>query len=162
SGMRFSCFMGGLQAVRVTLHRDLLETFGVTNEHNSHYYMNDVGYSDVPSFLFTHNGPMPTALGLRTRNAMVMERKYENELDFGADGDKVFLGLHYTGKDGDMITLRQLGTATPAPVTLGVKGGDTLTVVDSFGNSADQPVKDGKVALTVPALPIYLRLKPGQ
>lgn len=161
-GVRAQNFQGGVQAVRVTLHRDLWETLGVPNERNSHYYMSAMGYSSVPTYLWSPSGPMPAALALRAREAMVMDRRYEGTLDFGPHGNRLFIGLRYRGADGSTVVLRQLGAATDLPLTLGVSAGSTLSVSDSFGNRHDLPVRDGTVALTVPPLPLYLRLAPGQ
>ncbi len=151
----------GVQAVRMALHRDLLESLGIPSEHNHHYYMNQVGYSQVPSYLFSANGPYPALLALRARHAMLANCVYKETLDFGPHGNDLFFGLRFAGKDGDTIALHQLGAASPPTITLGVTGG-SLDVVDSFGNSRAYPVAAGKVALTVPPLPLYLRLKPGQ
>ena len=161
-GVRAQNFQGGVQAVRVTLHRDLWETLGIPNERNSHYYMNAMGYSSVPTYLWSPTGPMPAALALRTREAMILGRRYDGTLDFGTHGNRFFLGLRYRGADGATVVLRQLGAATDLPLSLGVSAGPTLAVSDSFGNRRDLPVRDGTVSLNVPPLPLYLRLPPGQ
>jgi hypothetical protein len=43
TGVRGGLFLGLSQAVRATLHRDLMETLGVPSEHNSLYYLNQSG-----------------------------------------------------------------------------------------------------------------------
>ena len=159
--VRGQTFNGMVQAVRVTLQRDVLETLGIPNEHDLHYYINQGGYSQVPTYIWSSSGPHPAALALRTREAMVLGRKYAGTLDFGPTGNKLFLALRYTGADGATIVLRQYGNAVPLPVTLGVTGA-ALEVVDSFGNSRTLPVANGAVTLPVPALPLYLRLAQGQ
>jgi hypothetical protein len=129
-------FMGTSQAVRTTLQRDVLESLGVAPEHNSLYYLNQGGYSEVPSYLWSTAGPHPAALALRTRHAMTkaLERSYAGTLDFGADGNKIFLGLRYNGGDGSTVMLRNLGTVDQW-LKIGVSGGTSLQVVDSFGNT---------------------------
>ncbi|MGB3088002.1 MAG: hypothetical protein WBC53_09815, partial [Phycisphaerae bacterium] len=150
-------------AVRITLQRDLLELFGVTNDHNSHYYADVTGYMDVPTFVFSDSGPHPAALACRTRHAMTLAlgRKFVKKLDFGPTGNKMFLGLLYTGADGATVTLRNLGT-NDLSLVLVVTGGKSVDVVDSFGNVETVPVKAGKATVSVTQLPIYLRLKKGQ
>jgi len=155
------CFTGVSQANNITLQRDLLETFGVTNEHNSHYYANVTGYDDVPTFVFSGSGPHPAVLATRTRRAMTLGRKFVEKLDFGPTGNKILLGLRYEGDDGSTVTLRNFG-CLDMPLDVGVKEGDSLEVVDAFGNSETVAVKSGKAALTVRQMPIYLRLAKGQ
>jgi len=161
-GVRADNFLGGVQAVRVGLQRDVLETLGIPNQHNLHYYMNQAGYAAVPTYLWSDSGPHPAALALRTREAMVLGRKFAGALDFGPNGNRIFLALRYVGTDGSTILLRQYGAAADPQLELGAKGGTTLEVVDSFGNSQALPIRQGKVTLTVPLLPIYLRLAKGQ
>ena len=161
-GVRAWNFLGGVQAVRVTLQRDVLAALGVPGERNLHYYMNQAGYAAVPTYLWSASGPHPTALALRTREAMVLGRRFAGALDFGPNGNRMFLALRYDGDDGSTVVLRQYGNAVDLPIELGVAGAATLEVVDSFGNRRDVPVQGGKVKLTVPALPVYLRLSRGQ
>lgn len=159
--VRANTLLSGGQALRVTLQRDVMETLGIPSEHNHYYYMNEAGYGDYPSFLWSNSGPHASVLALRTRQAMIRERKYQGTIDFGPTGNKLFLGLRYDGADGSTITLRQYGADHDLPITLNVTGA-TLEVVDSFGNSQLLPVKKGQVTVTVPVLPVYLRLAKGQ
>ena len=161
-GVRADNFLGGVQAVRVTLQRDVMETLGVPNQHNLHYYLNQAGYGTVPTYVWSESGPHPVALALRTREAMVRGRRYAGTLDFGRNGNRIFLGLRYQGGDGSTVVLRQYGAAAEPSIELGIRGGATLEVVDSFGNRRKIPVRDGKVTLKVALLPIYLRLERGQ
>jgi len=154
-------FRGGSQAVRTTLQRDILETFGIPGDHNNHYYVQTTGYEAVPSYVFSDSGPHPAALTVRTRAAMTVGRKFVHKLDFGPSGNKIFLGLLYQGADGSTVTLRNYG-ALDQKMTLDVSGGDAIEVVDTFGNSEKAPVAGGKAAVTVSQWPIYLRLAPGQ
>ncbi len=162
-GVRAKLFQGPTQAIRITLQRDLLQSFGVDNDHNSHYYANVTGYNDVPTFVFSESGPHPAALATRTRHAMTsaMGRRFVSKLDFGATGNKIFLGLLYKGKDGSTVTLRNLGTLDQK-LTLDVTGGNSLQVVDSFGNRRWVSVKAGKASITLGQLASYVLLKPGQ
>jgi hypothetical protein len=161
-GVRADTFLGGVQAVRVTLQRDVLETLGIPNEHNLHYYLNQAGYRDVPTYLWSASGPHPAALALRTREAMVLGRHYTGTLDFGPDGNRIFMALRYEGTDGSTIVLRQLGAAEEPALRLGVRGGEEVEVVDSFGNRRRLPVREGTLTLQVPLLPVYLRLAKAQ
>jgi hypothetical protein len=160
-GVRGENFLGPAQAVRCTLHHDLLETLGVAPEHNNHYYLNEGGYSAVPSYVWSSNGPHPAALALRTRYAMTSGLRYAGTLDFGPTGNRLYLGLRYEGRDGSTLVLRNLGTAE-GPLELAVRGGGKLTVIDCFGNDQFVPVKGGTATVSVGQMPVYLRLAKGQ
>ncbi len=161
TGIRGRAFLGVCQAVRITLHEDLLASLGIPAEHNLHYYLNEGGYSAVPSYLWSSAGPHPGALAARTRQAMIDGRSLAAVLDFGPTGHKIFMGLHYKGDDGSTVILRNLG-APEMPVELAVAGGDTLETVDAWGNSQQVAVKAGRATLPVSAVPTYLRLAKGQ
>jgi hypothetical protein len=163
AGVRAGSFLGTTQAIRVTLHRDLLQTLGVAPERNVLFYLNQSGYPQVSSYLWSQTGPHPAALALRTRYAMTqaLERNYTGELNFGRDGNKIFMGLRYDGSDGSTIILRNLGTVDQW-LRVGVSSGSTLQVVDSFGNIQMVPVQNGQAQLTITQLPQYVLLTPGQ
>jgi len=161
AGNNNGVFQGPTQAVRMTLQRDLMELYGVTNNHNNHYFADVTGY--LATYVYTDSGPYPAALACRTRCAMTqaLGRTFVKKLDFGPTGNKMFLGLLYTGADGATVTLRNLGT-NDLSLVLAVTGGSSVEVVDSFGNVEKVPVRAGKARVSVTQLPIYLRLRPGQ
>lgn len=155
-------FIGGVQAVRASLHRDLLDSLGISDEHNSFYYILDHGHKQCTSYLWGESGPHPAALTLRTRDAMVHGRRFAGTLDFGPSGNQIFFGLRYEGADDSTITLHQYGAVADQPLEMELKGGEAVDLVDSFGNSSQVTSKNGKLSITVGPLPIYLRLKRGQ
>jgi hypothetical protein len=162
SGVRAGHYMGLVQAIRTTLHRDLLETLGVPAEHNSHYYLNQGGYSSVPSYVWSKNGPHPAALALRTRHALTTAtgHAYADSLDFGPTGNTFFQGLRFAGKDNDTVILRNLGTR-PTPVAFKVEGAAALAVTDAWGNAKIALAADGKLVLRLDQLPIYVTVPKG-
>jgi hypothetical protein len=135
TAVRGGNFMGLAQAIRTTLHRDVLETLGVAPEHNSLYYLNQGGYPEVPSYLWSDSGPHAAIMALRTRHAQTQARgrSYAGTLDFGPDGNKIFLGLRYNGGRRLPIVLRNLGTVEQW-LKVAVSGGSSLQVMDAFGN----------------------------
>ena len=158
-------FLGPAQAVRVTLHRDLLETLDITPEHNNHYYLNEAGYQTVPTYLWSHSGPHPGALALRVRHALTAgaSRKYAGALDFGPQGNNLFLGLRYDGDDGSTITLRSLGISEPEPMELAIKGADTqIQIADIFGNITPAFVRNGRIKVQVTQTPVYVMIPKGR
>ncbi|HKI34312.1 MAG TPA: NEW3 domain-containing protein [Gemmataceae bacterium] len=160
-GVRAENFQGGVQAVRVTLQRDVLESLGIPAEHNLHYYLNQGGYGTVPTYVWSDAGPHPAALATRTRQATIRKRPFAGKLDFGPTGNKFLFGLRYDGRDGSTITLRSLGSRSQR-LQLSVKGGSTLVAVDSFGNESRLPIHQGKATVMISTLPVYLRLAKGQ
>ncbi len=163
SGVRGNNYQGLVQAIRMSLHRDLLETLGVPSEHNNHYYLNQGGYSSVPTYVWSAQGPHPGALVTRTRHALTsaLNRKYAGMLGFGATGNTLYLGVSYAGNGGETVVLRNLG-APSSKVEFGVKGGAALNITDSWGNKSSPSVKNGKVSLDIGQLPIYVELGAGQ
>jgi hypothetical protein len=163
SGVRGADFQGRVQAIRCTLHLDLLRTLGVGADHDFHYYLNQAGYSDVPSYLWSRNGPHPAALALRTREAMTrgMGRTYQGALDYGVVGNALFMGLRFGGSDGSTLVLRNLGSR-PTPLAFNLKGGSAIEFVDAWGNRRTVNAKDRIVSLTLLQMPSYALLKTGE
>ena len=160
-GVRADCFLGPTQAVRVLLQRNLLAALGIPSEHNLYYYLNQSGFGAYPAYLWSHIGPHPGALALRTRHAETAGRALKERLDFGPSGNKAFLGLRYVGTGGETIVLQNLGTPA-APLELAVTGAGALTVVDAFGNEQSVPVRGSKARVMIGPLPVYLRPAKGQ
>ena len=164
AGVRGNNFQGLVQAIRCTLHRDLLETFGIPSEHNNHYYLNQAGYSSVPTYVWSNDGPHPAALALRTRHALTSAagRKYAGAIDFGPTGNTFLMGVRYAGPDGaQTVALRNLGTRAVA-VEFGGKGMAAIETIDAFGNVEKRAARDGRVGLAIDQLPMYVILAAGQ
>ena len=161
AGVRGGLFTGNAQAIRLSLHADLLETLGVPIEHNLHYYLNKGGYSSVPSYLWSETGPHPGALAMRTRYAQTHGRDYAGALDFGSTGNTLFMGLRYANAGGTTLVLRNLGTES-RDVRFAITGADALQVVDSWGNVQQVLAVNDVATVSIGQLPIYLRLQPGQ
>jgi hypothetical protein len=159
TGVRGDNFLGPAQAVRVTLHRDLLETLGVAPQHNAHYYLNEGGYGPVPTYLWSKDGPHPGALALRTREAMTKGKTFFGALDFGAIGNKVFMGLRYDGATESTIVLLNLGTTAQK---INVVSGGALAITDAWGNEETVRADNGELSLSIGQMPLYIRLVPGQ
>jgi hypothetical protein len=162
AGVRGNNFQGLVQAIRTTLHRDLLETLGIPTQHNNHYYLNQGGYSSVPTYVWSDNGPHPAALALRTRHALTsaLKRRYVGTLDFGTQARELLMGVRYSGNDGETVVLRNLGTRD-MPLSFSVSGAKALDVVDTWGNTQKVAVGNGKAQLVLQQLPLYVRLPRG-
>ena len=161
-GVRGGNFMGGVQAVRMLLHRDLLESLGISADTNVHFYANEHGFSQCPSYLWSSAGPHPAAMALRTRSGLLKGRAYAGMLDFGPTGNKLFFGLKYPGPDGSVVLpIHNLGLPDTA-VDFRVTGTGSVQMVDAFSNVTQLTVTNGLIHVTVPMLPIYLIQAPGQ
>lgn len=161
-GVRGGLFQGASQVVRATLQQDLDTVLGVVENRNWLYYLNEGGYSAVPTFLWSKAGPHPAAIALRTRHAMLASRSYANEIDFGPSGKKFLLGLRYAGSAGDVLVLRNLGLDQAVTLPVRIGEGAAPVVVDAFGNEHPLPVTGGVANVSLSQMPIYLRLAPGQ
>lgn len=162
TGVRGNNFMGLQQAIRATLHRDLLESLGIPSEHNNHYYLSQRGFSSVPSYIWSDSGPHPAALALRTRHAQTsaLGRKYLGALDFGPTGNSLFMGTRYGNAAGETIVLRNLGSR-PLDCAFSVAGATSLQAVDCWGNLSTVRVQNGRVSLPLEQMPLYIQLAPG-
>lgn len=155
SSVRGGLLTGLSQAIRVTLHRDVLSSLGVPDDHNSHYYLNEGGYSDVPSYVWCAQGPLPAALATRTRAAMRKGRPFVGLLKFGATGNTLFLGARYCDATGETVSLRNL---IGAPMTVQFTAPPGTTAFDAWGNAIPGALRGGVLTLTVGELPTYVRL----
>ena len=162
AGVRGGNFMGGVQASRMMLHRDLLQSLGISADTNLHFYANEQGFSPVPTYIWSSAGPHPAALALRARASLLNGRTYSGTLDFGATGSKLFFGLKYAGQDGSVVlSLHNLGLPDQI-VDFRVTGTTLVKTVDAFGNVTQSPVTNGLAHITLPMLPVYLVQAPGQ
>ncbi len=161
AGVRGDNWLGGTQAVRMSLHRDLLETLGVRPAHNNHFYTNDHGFGDCPSWIWSGSGPHPAVFALRVRHAMTIGKTYQGTLDFGPTAERLLLGVRYSGDDGSTIMVRNLGSLD-IPLDFDVIGSGEIEVVDAFGNVGKAPISNGKFRVTARQMPTYLRLAKGQ
>lgn len=162
SGVRGGNFTGGVQASRMMLHRDLLQSLGIPADTNLHFYANEHGYAPVPTYIWSSAGPHPAAMALRARASLLNGRTYAGTLNFGATGNKLFFGLKYTGGDGSVVlSLHNLGLPDQI-VDFHVTGASLVKTVDAFGNVTQSPVTNGLAHITLPMLPVYLVAAPGQ
>ncbi len=155
ASMRGGVMTGLSQAIRVTLHRDLLSSLGVPDDHNSHYYLNQGGYSAVPSYAWSAQGPLPGALALRTRAALIGARPWTSKLNFGPTGNTLFLGERYRDTSGETLSLRNI---VGAPMTVEFAAPAGAQVFDAWGNPISGALQNGTLKLSLSQLPTYVRL----
>lgn len=164
TAVRSGSFLPLTQAVRVSLHMDVLQSLGVPPERNLHYYLNKGGYSKVPSYLWAPEGPFAGALALRTRYALTRGLSYAGQMKFGATGDQLLMGLRFQNPDhrqDALVSLRNLGDLQ-LNVPFQVSGSPGLQLVDSWGNISRASAQNGRITLSIGQLPTFVRLSPGQ
>jgi len=155
-GVRSGLFQGATQAARATLQQELGDALGVTPGRNWLYYLNEGGYSAVPTYLWSRQGPHPAALALRTRAAMISDHVYAGTVDFGATGNKLMLGTRYQSSDSTVLILRNLGMASSS-VQLEIEGSAPVALTDAFGNEQQLTVMNSRIAVELSQMPTYLR-----
>ena len=160
SGQRGGAFLPWCQAIRVMTHRDICEILGIPNRNNSHFYLNDGGFSGCQSFIWSGTGPHPAALATRTREARTVGKTFAGELDFGPTGNKLFMGLRFAGPDADTYIARNLGTAD-TPAVFALSGANAVTVADWAGNPLRFPVTRGTLTLPLSQMPLYINVPKG-
>jgi hypothetical protein len=158
SGTRGGDFLPATQTIRLALHVNLMASLGIPNRHDYYYYLNQDGF--IPTYLWSNDGPYAGVLAMRTRAALIGGRKLVKVYDFGKTVNNILLGMLYRG--GHTNTLLLSNMATPnLLLTLGVRGGQVLTITDSFGNLHSVPVVHGHARVVVPEMPIYISIPRG-
>jgi len=158
SSVRGGLLMGMGQAIRLTLHRDLLSSLGIPDDHNSHFYLNEGGFSGCTSYVWCGQGPLPSAIALRCRAAMIDKRAFAGSLDFGPTGNTLFMGERYRDASGDTLSLRNL---IGAPMKVQFVCPKPVQVFDAWGNALHPAVQKGVLTLSLGQLPTYVRMMGG-
>ncbi|RYX84941.1 hypothetical protein EON83_08360 [bacterium] len=157
SAVRGGVLTGLSQAIRVTLHRELLSSLGVPDDHNAHYYLNQGGYSSVPSYEWSAQGPLPAAMATRARAAFLGNRPWVGNLNFGPTGNTLFLGARYRDATGETVSLRNL-VGAPLKASFDVPTETRVLVLDAWGNTLPVALQNGVLTLELSQLPTYVRL----
>jgi len=158
SAVRGGLLTGLSQAIRVTLHRDLLSSLGIPDDHNSHYYLSEGGYSSVPSYVWCAQGPLPAVMAVRCRAAMVGGRAFAGSLDFGSTGNTLFMGERYSDATGETLSLRNI---VGAPMDVPFACPKPVQVFDAWGNALHPTTTKGVLTLSLGQLPTYVRMTGG-
>jgi len=158
SSVRGGLLTGLSQAIRISLHRDLLSSLGVPDDHNSHFYLNQGGYASVPSYVWSNQGPLAAAMALRCRAAMIGGRAFAGSLEFGVTGNTLFMGERYSDASGQTLSLRNI---IGAPMKVAFACPQPVQVFDAWGNALPAPIEKGVLTLSLEQMPTYVRLDKG-
>jgi hypothetical protein len=162
----FACVYGAyqprLQGRWTMVEMMVFEQYGIPKEHNHLWYDRSHGFWDFPTWWENDDGGLnPAAPLIRVWSEELYGTRFVNAYDLGAVGNRLYLGSLFEG-GGKRVAAFQSAGEPEGRVELEVKGGDRLHLVSAFGVESDLPVKEGRAALTVPELPVYVELAKDQ
>ena len=159
----YGAFQPRLQGRWTMLEMMLFEQYGLPKERNHLWYDRSHGFWDFPTWFVNDDGGYnPAAPLMRVMSEELHGTTFEKRLDFGKNGNVLFIGSVFKGKDKRVAAIMNAGCGE-MPVTLKVVGGlRPLKVVSAFGEESTLAVSSGKARLVVPDLPVYVQLGPGQ
>lgn len=150
-----------LHAGRAIAMPFIAQFLGIPNEQCLYYYQAEHGYGDIPFYIFSSYGTYATAAVFRQLYTEIGSRTYTANLDFGATGNQMMIGLRYTGGDGTGL-LAILTDCDSIPLRFAVTGASTFTVADHFGNTKVVTADGtGHITVIAGALPVYIRIPSG-
>ena len=162
----FACVYGSyqprLQGRWSMVEMMMFEQYGIPKEHNHLWYDRSHGFWDFPTWWENDDGGLnPAAPLMRVWSEELYGTHFVKAYDLGPVGDRLYVGSLFEG-GGRHVAAFQSAGEPEGRVELEVKGSDKLHLVSAFGVESDLPVKDGRAALVVPELPVYVELAPDQ
>lgn len=165
-GATWGAFSPRMQAKWASIRMIVPEQFGFVTERD-HVWIGDFTFFDEPMYQRNiANQMLPEAALYRTFVAERFNKTFTSKYDFGADHENQLVGSLYTNATtGDKMAVFLNGgypeDGRPS-IKLGVKGASTVTKVDAWGNTSTLTADSrGQVTVTVPEVPVYLRLPNG-
>lgn len=162
----FCCVYGSyqphLQGRWTMLEMMLFEQYGIPKEHNVLWYDRSHGFWDMPTWWENQDASLNPAFALmRVWSEELYGRHFVRRYRFGPSAEELYIGSLFEGTKGPVAVFQSAGS-TDGQISLSVRGGSALHVVSAFGVESDVPVRDGRVLLAVPEMPVYVELAPGQ
>ena len=158
----YGSYQPRLQGRWSMLEMMVFEQYGIPREHNHLWYDKSHGFWDFPTWWENDDGGLnPVAALMRVFAEELYGKNFSRALDFGPDGDKLYLGSMFTGNGKSVAAIMNAGCGS-GEVTLQVKGASQLRVVSPFGVASTLAVAGGTAKLKVPEIPIYVELDAGQ
>ena len=138
----------------------IFDQYRLPREHNHLWYDKSHGFWDFPAWWENDDGgPNPAVPLMRVLAEEQFGKMFAHAYDFGEPGNRLYIGSLFRSPDGSKATAMFMSAgSTDGRVELKVSSGDTLHVVSAFGVEDDLPVRGGRVALSVPELPVYVEL----
>ncbi|MCY3017894.1 MAG: NEW3 domain-containing protein [Planctomycetota bacterium] len=158
----YGSYQPRLQGRWTMLEFMLFEQYGIPKEHNHYWYDVSHGFWDCPMFWENEDGGLnPGAALIRVWSEELYGTNFAKALDFGKDGNKLYVGSLFAGEGKSVAAIMNVGCGV-SELELRVKGGDKLHVVSPVGVESDVPVQGGIARVKVPELPVYVELAQGQ
>ncbi len=134
----------------------VLEQYGVPKEHNYLFYDKNGGFFDVPTWWINQDGTLnPLGCLLRVWSEEVYGTRHTSAYDFGATGNKLYIGSLFSGPGKQVAAFMSAGS-TDGQVRLQVSA-PSVQVVSAFGVERTIPAQGGSILLPVTELPTYVR-----
>lgn len=132
------------------------ERWGMPKEHIYWFFDTDIGGFGEGVKSGTDE-LRPNAIFFRVYSEEIFGKTYSAALDFGTIGNNFYRGNVYAGSAGKCVALTAQGLPSDT-VTLAVSDAGPVTVVDWQGNTSTVAVAEGRIIVTIGALPTYVRL----
>ena len=152
------------QARWTMLQMMLFEQYGIPKEHNHLWYDRSHGFWGVPTWWVNDDGSLnPEAATIRVWSEELLGTRFHRVINFGASGNNLYLGAEFRSSDATKTVLSLMSVGdTKGKIEVSVTGDKTLRVVSPWGVSKDLPVKNNRVLVPVPELPIYIEVAKNQ
>ena len=158
----YGSYQPRMQGRWTMLEMMVFEQYGIPKEHNHLWYDKSHGFWDFPTWWENDDGGLnPAAPLMRVMAEELYGTNFAKALDFGKDGNKLYIGSLFTGKGKSVAAFMNAGCGEGV-VELRVKGGTKLHAVSAFGVASEVPVQNGIAKLKVPEIPVYVELAAGQ
>ena len=152
----FGAYQPRLQGRWTMLMLMVFEQYGLPKEHNYLFYDRNHGFYDVPQWWVNIEGSLnPLACLMRVWSEELYGTHFTQRYNFGAVGEKLYLGSLFTGPGKKVAAFMSAGS-TDGKIRLLVSDA-SVHVVSPFGDERDIPAVNGEVLLPVSEIPSYVR-----
>lgn len=158
----YGAYQPRLQGRWTMLEMMVFDQYDLPKERNHLWYDRSHGFWDFPTWWENGDGSInPIGAMMRTFSEEQYGAPFLRALDFGKDGNKLFIGNVYRGKDRTTVAIMNTGAGTRA-LQVSIPGVSSVRLTSAFGVETQVPVVDGIATIDVPEVPVYLRLGPDQ
>lgn len=158
----YGAYQPRLQGRWSMLEMMVFDQYNLPKERNHLWYDRSHGFWAFPTWWINDDGSLnPIGAMMRVFSEEQYGAPFLRKLDFGKDGDKLFIGNVYRGEDRTTVAIMNTGAGTRS-LQVRIPGADSVRLTSPFGVESDIAVNDGVATIDVPEVPVYLRLAPDQ
>lgn len=158
----YGSYQPRLQGRWTMLEMMVFDQYGLPKERNHLWYDRSHGFWDFPTWWINDDGSLnPIGAMMRVFSEEQYGAPFLRALDFGKDGNKLFIGNVYRGEDRTTVAIMNTGAGTRS-LQVRIPGVQSVRLASAFGVESEVPVVDGVATIDVPEVPVYLRLAPDQ